>query len=560
MRYRTGKETDVFRKYEAGKAWNNKLEPSYYDLVTTNWEMFNGNQWLWSGANPDMPKPVVNVINRIISFFVASLTSNAVKVSFSEMTKGEEDSDADIKIVQDCFNDFAERAGLQDRVRELYLDAAVTGDMCVHMYLDPTKKPYNGRYSDVIGELDIELVDGSNVYFGNPNKKEVDKQPYILITGRDLISNLQAEYKLHNSDNVELKGDSVDSNQAGQAGDVEIEDIDGTGKATYVIEYKMKKGTVYVSKSVAEVEIYKDIDTELSMYPVIWGNWEKQKNNYHGRALCSSVIPNQIFINQMFAMVMLNLQLTAFPKLVYNKGLIDGMTNRVGGQIGVDLNKALPGTRLDDVAKYMQVGTMSPEIAQIIDMMMQYTKEMLGANDALLGSVNPEVASGVAISVAARQSGVPLENPRSHMYEMMDRLGKVFLDMVSVYYGERPVLVEQDGENVVLTYDFDKLRNMYMQTKVDVGATTYWNEIAQVQTMDNWLANGLIEFIDYLERVPEDYVVDKQGLIDKFKAAVPAQPSDGVLDQMTPEELAELETMTPEQQQSFMASFNQPAQ
>ena len=80
--------------------------------------------------------------------------------------------------------------------------------------------------------------------------------------------------------------------------------------------------TVHVTKATKAAIIFEDVDTGLSLYPIAWGNWEKQKNQYHGRALVTGLIPNQIFINSMFATAMRHLQLMAFPKTVYNADLI----------------------------------------------------------------------------------------------------------------------------------------------------------------------------------------------------------------------------------------------
>ena len=65
-----------------------------------------------------------------------------------------------------------------------------------------------------------------------------------------------------------------------------------------------RKTTVHVSKSTKTQVIFEDIDTDLTYYPVAFANWERQKNTYHGRALVTGIIPNQIYINSMFAMVM----------------------------------------------------------------------------------------------------------------------------------------------------------------------------------------------------------------------------------------------------------------
>ncbi len=59
---------------------------------------------------------------------------------------------------------------------------------------------------------------------------------------------------------------------------------------------------------------------------------------------------------------------------------------------------------------------------------------------------------------------------------------------------------------------------MHFSIKLDVGASAYWSEIASVNTLDNLLTIGVIDVVDYLERVPEGYIIKKQELIDKMKA------------------------------------------
>ena len=56
---------------------------------------------------------------------------------------------------------------------------------------------------------------------------------------------------------------------------------------------------------------------------------------------------------------------------------------------------------------------------------------------------------------------------------------------------------------------------MPLSLKVDVGASSYWSEIATVQTLDNLLMQKVITLDEYLERLPEGFVSMKQELIDK---------------------------------------------
>ena len=310
------------------------------------------------------------------------------------MAQTDKITDEEIDILNNAFNNFAERVKLQSVIRDSYKDGAITGDFAWHLYVDPESKPYGGKLSDVKGELCLEVVDSVNVYFGNPNSRNVETQPYIIISGRDLIENLKNEYKEFNSDDREIESDDDTQYQAGLDSRIEIDDVDGSGKATFAIMYYKKKvkdketgeyhERVFVTKSLDEVDIYKDIDTGLSLYPVVFDNWERLKNNYHGLALCTAIIPNQIFINRMFAMAMKNLMDTAFPKAVFNKDRLSSWSNEVGVAIPVD--GLQPGESVKNIAGYLEPGTMSPQIIQMLNLAWDYTKETLGANDAMMGS------------------------------------------------------------------------------------------------------------------------------------------------------------------------------
>ena len=75
-------------------------------------------------------------------------------------------------------------------------------------------------------------------------------------------------------------------------------------------------------------------------------------------------------------------------------------------------------------------------------------------------------------------------------------------------------LPEQD---VNVEFDFSVLAEIPLSLKLDVGASSYWSEIAAVQTLDNLLMQNKINLDDYLERIPDGYVSKKQELIDKLR-------------------------------------------
>lgn len=616
-------ETEAWRHYEDGRLYNNRLVPNQYRLVDTNIEFFAGNQWLHLAQTPAMsrlPKPVFNVLKRVAQLFVASLTSSGTTIHFEPLSyyDGENLDDPQSNAAEFASAEVAnllEKFKFEYRLREALFDGAQTGDYCAHFWWDPDALPYGGAFGPYRGEIRMELVDGINIMFGNPNDDCVENQPYILVIGRDTVENLRAEAERYRKnkklygkggkadplrDASDIQPDSEWEWQAAEGGKIEITPDDDNGKALYLYMYtkvskdetvtdpktgepvleqeydengnpvyeRDKKGelilgadgqpiqkqhemkrpvtSVHVTKACRNAIIFEDVDTGMTRYPVAWANWERQKNQYHGRALVTGLIPNQIFINSMFAMVMRHMQLESFPKTVYNADLIAQWNNEIGSAIGI---KGLqPGQNINSVAYNMQVADMSNQILTVIDKAISYTKDCLGATDAQLGNVRPDNTS--ALMVLQSNAEVPLENIRAGLHEWVEDIGAILLDMMGTYYGKRPIVRDRTfqepmkdpmtGEpmidpmtgqmqmqtvtrRVTEPFDFSQFKHLWLNVRADVGATSQFSEIAMTQTLDNLRANGVIDVIQYLERVPDKLIPKKAELIDELKKAATEQ-------------------------------------
>lgn len=83
------------------------------------------------------------------------------------------------------------------------------------------------------------------------------------------------------------------------------------------------------------------------------------------------------------------------------------------------------------------------------------------------------------------------------------------------YYGNR--FVEVPGLNgqgkVIVPFDFSILKEIPFTVELDVGASSYWSEIASMQTLDNLLMQGKISTVEYLKRIPAGQITDRETLI-----------------------------------------------
>ena len=118
---------------------------------------------------------------------------------------------------------------------------------------------------------------------------------------------------------------------------------------------------------------------------------------------------------------------------------------------------------------------------------------------------------------------VPLENTRAGLHEWVEDIYAILLDMMETYYGRRPVVID----NEVREFDFSVFKHLWLNVSVDVGATTYYSEIAMVQTLDNLRRDGVLSVIDYLERMPDKLITRKQELIESLRARAAPEVSNG---------------------------------
>lgn len=539
------KITKDWERYEAGKTFNNAIkcpnDINYYEMIDAVLAFFGGDQWRNVKAE-DMPKPVFNYIKRTLQFFVASLKSTNTSLTFENIEHQEDTEDKLVDIMNSEVKYILEKMKFENRIQDLLFDAGQTGDACMHFWFDANKKEYKN-----IGKICHEIVDGSNVMFGNANNSNVEDQPYIIIVGRDLAENLQEEAKRYktSTNKEEIEKDTDYIFMPGDNAKIEI-DVDKYGKSLYILIYERDKktGKIKVSKSVKNTYIYQDIDTGLEYYPITWLNWEKQKNNYHGKGIVIDMIPNQIVINKMFAMIVYHLMLTAFPTAIYNGDKLNAWTNELGAAI--ELKDMQPGETINGVAGYIQPGQMSNQIITAFEQAIRYSKECIGVSDASLGAIDPKNAT--AIIAIQKSAVVPLENVRNNLYEFIEDIGRILLDMISTYYNTRTVIIKDENGTKTEEFDFNQLKGKWLNVKADVGASAYYSEIANIQTLDNLLAGEKIDFLEYLERMPENIIPNKAGLIESTKKKLGI--TENATQQEQPENIAQV---NPEQAQQMAA-------
>lgn len=508
--------TEINKKFDKCFQFNQQI--GLYDTVEVNENFFIGNQWEGVQSN-GLPTPVLNFLKRVVNFQVATITSDNLAMQATPLPSASPYSSKEIETITEVLNHqyaaIIERNNIVNQLRRMARNAAVDGDGCIYCWFDPSVE--NGQ--DVKGEIVAEVIENTRVHFGNPNCREVQEQPYIILSKRLMVEEARYKAELYQENGAcgfeDPEQIQADSDKFRNKYDSYTDDR--VTVLTYLYRSR-DTGTIWCAEATEGGMLRKPYDTKYTLYPLVWLNWDYIQDCYHGQAMITGLIPNQKFINKMAAMIGISQMTTAFPKVIYNKHLIRNWDGSVGVAVGVEGN-------VEGVAKTIQGAALSPQVFQFMEMFIDKTQTFLGASDVAMGDSRPDNTS--AIIALQRAANTPMEMTKQNLYQCVEDLGRIWQDIMSVRYGvrnvevnlqigkpgEQPLGMNLEPQVFIQPFDFSQLRNFPVAIKRDVGSSSYWSEMANMQTLDNLLMNGHINLRQYLERLPNNYISRKQELI-----------------------------------------------
>ena len=512
--------SSIWAEYQKGVSYNTSME--LYENVKKNENFYIGKQW--EGLNaPDLPKPVINVLKRVVSYFISMIVSDDVAASFTPFFASDE-MELQAKLISDQVDQVIEQAEIKTLSREIIRDAAVDGDGCLYFYFDPDAE--SGQ--EAMGRIRAELLDNSCVMFANPYSHDLQSQPYVIISMRKTVEHVREEARRDGASEEVIQSIKADDdanlyNPSGQQSDDLV---------TVVLKFFKKDGVVWAVKSTQDVILREPWALGYSLYPISMMRWDRLKNSYHGVSAISAMIPNQIAINQLFAMAIHHVKTMAFPKVIYDASKIPNWSNKVGQAIGTI------GNPNDAVATGFRAPDMSAQVLELIERLTQKTLEFMGASDATLGNVKPDNTS--AIIAVQKSSAMPLELQKMEFYRFTEEYVRVIVDMIRVDYGVRNATILVDGVETVISYDFSQIAPQSLNMQVDVGSSAYWSELMQIQTLDNLFSKGILtDAITYIESIPDGYIPSKGKILENLRAQQ---------EQMQMQQMLGAQQMIPEQQ------------
>lgn len=506
------KQTDIWVLYDQCVSYCRMM--GIFGDTDLNYRMYNGDQWHGLKIQ-GVEKVQYNFIKPIVRYKTGIVMTNLYAIVYSSQNFENKAFRKTGEKICELLNKKAARIWERDymdmKLRLCVKDAAINDEGVVYVTVDgETGLPVN------------EIINKTDIFYGNENDSDIQSQPYILIKQRKPVVEVQRMAEANGvsrSEILHIMGDNDNIEEAGEAAKYEKDNM-----CTVVTKLYKDNGTVHFAQSTRYVEIRKDTDSGLTYYPVAHILWEERKGSARGEGEVRHLIPNQLETNKTAMRRALTVKNTAYPQKIANMDKISnpGAVNEVGGII-----KVKGGATVDDVAKifaHVNPAQMSADVEKLQNELIQSTRELAGAGEIVTGDVNPENASGRAILAVQQAAMQPLTEHLLYVKGFVEDLARIWLDII-IAYNDSIMLEEEQtdpmtGEEIIQLVEVQKatLQALQASVRVDITPKGAFDKYAQEQSMENLLTNGLFstqrmpELKLYVKTLDDDSVMPKQKL------------------------------------------------
>lgn len=491
--------THIWDKYQKGIAHHSSM--NLYHETERNWNFFIGDQW--KGVNfkdKNYLPPVENIIKPIVRLQYSTVAMQKRTVVFGDMSADAKNGEI-ARHLTALGERTWEKAKMDTKMWQMIKRGAIAGDS--YMYLYENRKPKEGVKVDRVPDIEHQLIPNVNIYFGDEQEEDIQKQPYIIIAERLPVSAVKERASANGiaPEQIELiRSDEHKTEQSTDAVEVQSE----SGKCTSLLYFTKEKGAVSYYRSTESV-VYDKGALPIDVYPVVGFRWEETIGTRRGVSAVKHLIANQLAINYTLYRRDQSVKRTAFPHMVYDIQAIQNVNKlkEVGSTIGV---MGLGNNPVSSLVSYLTPASISPDAEKLQGELVNTTRELAGAGDAATGSVDPTKASGEAIKAARDQSALPLNEQISAQLQTLEDIANLWYKLWCGYAvnGLQVDSEDEQGNSITLVIPQDALKAAEPEIKVDISPVDPYSVMAEDNNLLAMMSAGQINFEEMVDALSEN--------------------------------------------------------
>ncbi len=513
----------VFEEYRLGVNFKNSIgTKGIYEQSVINERFYRGDQW--HGADCGNQRPLVrhNIIKRIGEYKLSQVLGSPFSVEYgvNGVAKLNSDKKASLKkrmsgykttgiLAKDEINSISDamdnyyivtskRIGLDNLYAKALKNAYISGTGIIYTYWDSTQiTGFSKRDENVTGDIKCEVLDVSNVYFGNPYIQSVEEQPYIIIASNKDTESVLNEAALCGADEFTLNNLQNSSNS--------------TLVLTKLYKQKDENGneTVWCAKFTENAVIKPAYNTMLRRYPLALIRWNERNNMIYGDSEITYQIPNQIAINRMITANVWSAVTMGMPLMLVNGDIISGDITNDPGQI---IKVFGTSDDIEGAVKYVSPPDVTANFSNCVDRLIETTLAQCGANEVALGDSRADNMG--ALNIMRNAATMPLDLIKKSFQKFAEDIALIWADFWITQYGNRKIKIADDEGIWYMPFKGKRYSNLTFNCSAEATNKPEFTAKETVKTLTELLEQGIISKKEFFERLPDGLIPKKDKLIE----------------------------------------------
>lgn len=476
---------------------------------------YEGDQWYAQGGGLEEENlPVYNFIEPVVNYKVATVAMQNMEIHYT----AQNGAGAPLcRVLEDYAARLWESRKMSRCLWDMVREACITGESYLYFY---------------DSALHHQLVDSTMVFLADEQEPDLQKQPYILIAQRLPVEQVRREAVANGLTAAEAETITADSESPWWNAEQDQRSSDADKCTCLLYLSRGPHGLDFCRTTRSVVYAPMQQVPGLGLYPMVSFVWKRRHHSARGRGEVWNLIPNQIETNKTLFRRLQAVKTAAFPKPVYVEGMVENPDDvtAVGSPIRVREGAV---QKVDEVFAYLAPAHMANDAHLLQAELMTESRNLASAGDAALGTVNPEMASGAAISAVREAQAVPLNEQRSAFHQLVEDIALVWLEMLAAYHPAGLTAAEQ-----ALLPAGELLRRLSPTVRVDVSPADPYSRYAREQALAAALEAGHITFAEYVSALDDRSGAPRQKFESILKLRALQQKStaqqEGAKDHETP--------------------------
>ncbi len=467
--------TKIWRLYEQGKAHHSRQ--NLYEKSERCHRFYAGEQWYAQGGGlEEEDLPFYNFIEPVVNYKSATIAMNATTIHYVPHATDKRGENV-CRVLGDYAARCWESQKMDTRLWQVVKEACVTGQSYLYFY---------------DANLSSQLVDGVNMYLADECQPDLQKQRYIILAERQPLSTVQAEARKNGLSEREIEEITADDETTTHGHEM-AQKTDDEGRCTCLLYMsKTPQGIQFCRTTKNVIYSAMTVIPHMKCYPMVSFVWKPRRHTARGMGEVWQLIPNQIEANKTLFRRLQSTKAAAFPKPVYVEGMVENPEDvtTVGSPVRVR-----EGTvqKVDEVFSYLAPASMSGDATLLQNELISQSRSLASAGDAALGEINPERATGAAITAVRQAQAVPLNEQASAFRQLVEDVALVWFDMLCAYY---PVGLTVEEQKLIGSRQM--LCKIAPTVRIEVSPTDPYSKYAQEQAVAEALRAGYITFEEYV--------------------------------------------------------------